>query len=845
MERRAITSQEGTLSHKFHFGKLLCSAGLALFTTQGICSEAREISLSAGEEPFIYSEVIEAVAETTGWKEEDDFAIRMTKVTGDGAVYAVYSAEYSDALDGSAFAGQGEEGGSVVIYPKKLTIESADVGIAFVRTDETDPGLGSLVTDCDVYIKAPTVIKEDGGVIGTLRFTARDPANLRSEESAWTPTVNLTGDYRFSEGRLEFDSVNATIIGEGSIGTLALNETIEGHKATLHITEDPASAKRSFLRAEELELSSGILKVTGSGTGTGFGSVFQAINLSSLREEPSESSIEVSGNGALVLGEVPVGDRDVSFVGEEVIRLLGESKVAGGAIRPTLVTSNTTPRVSLPEGATLTIKVGSVDSATSTGSNASILFGSDARWVVLCGEDASPRLRSVGTNFSVASQEGAELVISGWSGEDLNLGITWNPDYVRFKNTTLGRAEAVLTDSGIRITRQLMQELPSLKSRNAVKIAEDGLYAGTLASPGVEFIREAIGNEKIGKDIFADFVDSSVFLPFSSGTLVLSERAFDATHANAMTRPIVRTTERTHWWASASREKHRIPASNLKGTVTTASFGFDRTFNENWTGSLAVTGIKVDSHTKAASSSINGDATVALASLALERKLFSDSALRFGLTVGQSEAEAKRIGLSRRLKTEPKMKLAGVGLQFATHFGSAKWAARPFLGANGYYAKIEDGEVIDSGENSGIYGTGFKTQAKARSWADITAGISAETSWEPFVDCFIRPRLSLIGKAAFGDRDWKATARLATEGAAADYDQFHSTARWSVRAEVGLNIASSSKVPIKQGGFFGIGGKDTGKEEMRDWHLDLKFGYRRAAASEHSTYARLEYRENW
>ncbi len=845
MERRAITSQEGTLSRKFHVAELLCSAGLVLFTTQGVCSEAREISLSAEDTSLTYIEVTDAVPGDTVWEAEEDFSIRMTNKNSEGATYTVYSADYADSFDGFSFSGIDEEGYDVVIYPKELTIESTDVGIAFVRTDEAEPGLGSLVADCNVYVKAPTVIKEEAGVLGTLRFAAREPSLLRSEEQAWTPTVNLTGNYQFSEGRLEFDSVNGKMIGQGSIGTLALNETIEGHQTTLHITEDPASAKRSFLRVEELELSSGTLKVTGSGSGAGFGSVFQAINLSSPGEESGESSIEISGNGALVLGEVPVGDRDVSIVGEEVIRLLGESKVAGGSIRPTLVTHNTSPQVSLPEGATLTIKVGSVDAATLADSNASILFGSDARWVVLCGEDTSPRLRSVGTNFAVASQEGAELVINGWSGEDLDLGITWNPDYVKFTNIALGRAEAVLTDSGLRITRQLMQKLPSLKARNAVKIAEDGLYAGTLKSPGVDFIRKAIESDQIGKDIFADFVDSSVFLPFSSGTLVLSERAFDATHAYAMTRPIVRTTERTHWWASASREKHRIPVSNLKGTVTSASFGFDRTFNENWTGSLALTGVKVDSHSKAASSSINGDATVALASLALERKLFSSSALRFGLTVGQSEVEAKRMGIEHRLKTEPKMKLAGLGLQFATHFQEAKWSARPFLGVNGYYAKIEDGDVTDSGERSGVHGTGFKTEAKTRSWADITAGISAETSWEPFVDCFIRPRISLIGKAAFGDRNWKATARLATEGAAADYDQFRSTARWSVRAEVGLNIASSAKVPIKEGGFLGIGGKDTGKDEMRDWHLDLKFGYRRAAASEHSTYARLEYRENW
>ena len=68
MERRAITSQEGTLSRKFHVAELLCSAGLVLFTTQGVCSEAREISLSAEDTSLTYIEATDAVAAIPDWQ---------------------------------------------------------------------------------------------------------------------------------------------------------------------------------------------------------------------------------------------------------------------------------------------------------------------------------------------------------------------------------------------------------------------------------------------------------------------------------------------------------------------------------------------------------------------------------------------------------------------------------------------------------------------------------------------------------------------------------------------------------------------------------------------------------
>ncbi len=839
--------------------KALGLIGALSFAAHSFAAETRTITLEADEEPISYTEVLEAIGADSPWNEGDFFTLAIKNSKDVGAAYAVYGSEEGEVFDASVFTGTGSEGDDVVIYPKGLSITSKAVGILFsgladASEDGADENIGSLLIGCDVEIDAATAVSQSDGAISLLSFVGTPEGY---EDVALTrPTVKITGDYKFSNGNLLFDSVDATLIGQGEIGVLALGQTDAEKITELHITDNPASAKRTFLRVGNLELAQGTMTLSGSGDGT----IFQAKSLSVGEAEPG-GTIHIKGGAAFVLGDFEVTQEETE-AGEVVIRYLGDVYEMKGTSRPTLVINQTTPVVS-GDASELTIEVGivnSVDTDSEEAAGGRVIVGSDARLVLFYKsqtQDASPVVASMlladdgepstsGTSTLTISREaGAQLVISGWDGTTGEIELDWEPENISFSGTTLGRAQAVRTESGLRIERRYMQNVTGLKSYNAVKVAEDGLYAGTLSSAGVELIRDAINESNLGDLAFVDLVDSTVFLPLASGLHVLSERAFDTTHTQMLTRSMMRTTERDHWWVLANRETHRIPHMGLKGKVTSVLLGADRSLTKNWSASIAVGGSKIDSTQTGLIYGITGDTALANASIFAERELPGDSKLRLGLTVGRAELTAKRTVLGHTVKSEPVIKMLAIGARFSSCYSGEKTSITPFIALNGYTAKFSDGDVTDQKEQSGLYGVGFKTSASKRIWGDVTAGFSADASWEPFVDCFVKPRVAVLGKVAFGDRKWKAHSSLATQTSSPDYDTFQSTPLWSVAAEVGLNIAASKKVPIKEGGFFGFGGKDTGKDAINDWQFDLKVGYRRAAQSEHSSYIGFEYRENW
>ena len=836
--------------------KALGLLGALSFATYSFAAETRTVTLEAGESPISYTEVLEAIGSESPWSEGEFFSLEIKNSKDTGAAYVTYGSDYADTFDASVFTGTDSEDTDVVIYPQDLNITSKDVGILFgASEDEAEENVGSLSIGCDVTIDAATAVSQAEGAISLLSFIGTTPEGY--EDVAFSrPTVKITGDYTFSNGNLLFDSVDATLIGQGEIGVLALGQSDTEKATELHITDSPTRAKRTFLRIGELELAQGTMTLSGSGDGT----IVQAKTLS-VESSELGGTIHIKDGAAFVLGDFTITQEE-SEAGEVVIRYLGDVYEMKGSSRPTLVINQTIPVVS-GDASELTIKVGTVNSITSNSEDASggtILVGSDARLVLFYQpqtQDASLMVASMlladegepstlGTSTLTISREpGAQLVISGWDGTTSEIDLDWEPENVSFSATVLGRAQVVRTDTGLRVERRYMQNVAGLKSYNAVKVAEDGLYAGTLSSAGVELIRAAINESNLGDLAFVDLVDSTVFLPLASGLHVLTERAFDSAHTQMMTRSMARTTERDHWWVSANRETHRIPNMGLKGKVTSVLLGADRSLTANWSASVAVGGSKIDSTQSGLVYGIKGDTAFANASIFAERELPGDSKLRLGVTVGRAELTTKRTVLGHTVKSEPVIKMFGVGARYSTSYTGQKTSITPFIGLNGYTAKFSDGDVTDQGEFSGVHGAGFKTTAKKRIWGDVTAGFTADATWEPFVDCFVRPRMALLGKVAFGDRKWKAASTLATQTSAPDYDTFQSTPLWSVAAEIGLNIAASKKVPIKEGGFLGFGGEDTGKDAMKDWQFDLKIGYRRAEKSEHSSYIGFEYRENW
>ncbi len=840
--------------------KALGLLGALSFATYSLAAETRTVTLEAGENPISYAEVWQAVEGETSWNVGETFSLEIKNTKDTGAAYVVYGSEYGEVFDALTFLGTDSEDNLVAIYPKRLTMTSKDVGILFSSESDSSEGLsedsiGSLTIGCDVEINAATAVSQTDGAISLLSFVGTTLEGYEDETSA-RPTVKITGDYKFSNGNLLFDSVDATLIGQGEIGVLVLGQSDAEKVTEVHITDKPASAKRTFLRVGELELAQGTMTLSGSGDGT----ILQAKTLSAGASEVG-GTIHIKDGAAFVLGDFAI-TQEQTEEGEVVIRYLGDVYEMKGSPRPTLVINQTAPVVS-GEASELTIKVGTVNSLASNSEAASggkILVGSDARLVLfykqqtedaslmvarmLLADDGEPSNSGTST-LTISRESGAQLVISGWDGTTSEIDLDWEPENVSFSATSLGRAQVVRTDSGLRIERRYMQNVVGLNSHNAVKVAEDGLYAGTLSSAGVELIRAAINEESLGNLAFVDLIDTTVFLPLASGLHVLSERAFDSTHTQMMTRAMTRTTERDHWWVIANRETHRIPNMGLKGKVTSVLLGADRSLTKNWSASIAVGGSKIDSTQSGLVYGINGDTALANASLFAERELPGNSKLRFGLTVGRAELTAKRTVLGHTVKTEPVIKMLGLGARYSTCYSTEKTSITPFIALNGYTAKFSDGDVTDQAERSGFYGVGFKTTANKRIWGDVTTGFTADATWEPFVDCYVKPRVALLGKVAFGDRKWKVASTLATQTSTPDYATFQSTPLWSVAAEIGLNIAASKKVPIKEGGFFGFGGKDTGKDAIEDWQFDLKLGYRRAAQSEHSSYIGFEYRENW
>ena len=854
--------------------KALGLLGALSFATYSFAAETRTITLNADEEPISYSRIFEEVEQINSWEEGDFFSLEIVKKSGTGAAYAVYDLAYGEAFDATVFVANLDDEVPLVIYPKRLSIVSNNIGIVFpgAMDESSEPleSVSSFSIGCDAEINASTAVSQAENVIGILIFSGTPPETYEDFVSE-KPKVKIQGNYEFSQGTLLFDSVDATLIGQGEIGSVVLEQLSEDKDTIVEIREDLASAKRSALLVGELGLTQGTLVLSGEN----FGTILQVKNLSvgqtvcnGSTPEGTGGTIHIKEGAALVLGNPTISRNGEQLeTNEAVIRYLGDLYVKKGSARPTLIVDSTTPVVSGDDTTTLTVQVGTVNSDTinalassEEGQGGRIIVGSDGRLAllyqsqsndvpttvanVLTADESETESLSTST-LTIQHEAGAQLEINGWDGTEANVDLEWEAENISFSDVKLGRAQAVQIEGGFRIERRYMQNLAGLKSYNAVKVAEDGLYAGTLSSAGVELIRAAINESNLGDLAFVDLVDSTVFLPLASGLHVLTERAFDSAHTQMMTRSMARTTERDHWWVSANRETHRIPNMGLKGKVTSVLLGADRSLTANWSASIAVGGSKIDSTQSGLVYGIKGDTAFANASIFAERELPGDSKLRLGVTVGRAELTTKRTVLGHTVKSEPVIKMFGVGARYSTSYTGQKTSITPFIGLNGYTAKFSDGDVTDQGEFSGVHGAGFKTTAKKRIWGDVTAGFTADATWEPFVDCFVRPRMALLGKVAFGDRKWKAASTLATQTSAPDYDTFQSTPLWSVAAEIGLNIAASKKVPIKEGGFLGFGGEDTGKDAMKDWQFDLKIGYRRAEKSEHSSYIGFEYRENW
>lgn len=825
---------------------LTCVVGAFISASGGVSAESVfPIELSVEKDSATYETIDAAIQKAIDEEDEDyDFyGIRILDKRKEGIAYSVDSGKQTDSIfnsyDLSDFSIEAEG--------------NSGVGILFAGEKPRESA------NCDVSINAGTVVRDLSELGARWEFVARKGADRT--------TVNLTGDFDFGKGFLDFSGVNATLIGQGTIGTLTLWEppsgASEGTSTKVVIQDDPSFPRRSFLNIGRLDVTSGTFEINGRHAGTivSAGSlepegISETEGYAGLNTRGTGGTIHVTGKAALSL--IPAeSQEDLNSLQTKIVGLVNDAAVACGSVRPSIVLESL-DSVSFPEGQgqSLLIRVG--ENFEGTVASSGIAVGQDGRiiWKYSKPETSEEtptnvrRMRRAPAQTpepTITVSEGSELVIHGWDGSPSDITLPGFSRVIANGNvhligTTVGRGKVVPTQNGLRIERHLMQNAVGLKAFHCVQETEERWYSGAFSAPGEEFIRTAIRDTQVGENAFVQLVDTAVFLPFSSRTLVYAERAFDSTHDRLLQRPILRTAQEDHWWVTLESEKLRLSDATNRSTLTTVRLGVDTDLTDTWSASAVFSGTKFDAD-DTRGDAINTDGSVASLGVSLEKHLNEKSALRLGVTVAKAQLTAKQLAAGHRFKTEPELLLAALGARVDTTFGDSV-LLKPFVGANLYYGKMSDGDIRHHDQNAGHDGIGFKTEAKKRMWGSVSTGAQVSGRWD-IADYSIQPSFGLIGKAYLGERKWKAHAALATGQRNSDYADFTSTSSWSVRAEAAINLASSREVPVTEGGIFGFGAKPTGKVTTEDWHVDLTAGIARSERSEKTSYVRIEYRQNW
>lgn len=475
---------------------------------------------------------------------------------------------------------------------------------------EGNSGVGILFTgemprespNCDVSINAGTVVRDQSELGARWEFVAR--------EDAERTTVNLTGDFDIKKGFLDFSGVDATLIGQGTIGTVTLwDPSSEETSTNVVIRDDSSSSRRSFLNIGRLDVTNGTFEINGRHAGTivSAGSL-EPEGYAGLNTRGTGGTIHVTGKAALSL--IPAeSQEDLNSLQTKIVGLVNDAAVACGSERPSIVLDSL-QSIQFPneQDRTLLIRVG--ENFENSDVSSGIAVGQDGRiiWKYSKPETSEEtptnvrRMRRAPAQTpepTITVSEGSELVIHGWDGSPSDITLPGFSRVIANGNvhligTTVGRGTVILTENGFRIERHLMQNAVGLKAFHCVQETEERWYSGAFSAPGEEFIRTAIRDTQVGENAFVQLVDTAVFLPFSSRTLVYAERAFDSTHDRLLQRPILRTAQENHWWVTLESEKLRLSDATNRSTLTTVRLGVDTDLTDTWSASAVFSGTKFD-----------------------------------------------------------------------------------------------------------------------------------------------------------------------------------------------------------------------------------------------------------
>lgn len=564
---------------------LTCVVGAFISASGGVSAESVfPIELSVEKDSATYETIDAAIQKAIDEEDEeyDFYGIRILDKRKEGIAYSVDSGKQTDSIfnsyDLSDFSIEAEG--------------NSGVGILFAGEKPKES------PNCDVSINAGTVVRDLSELGARWEFVARKGADRT--------TVNLTGDFDFGKGFLDFSGVNATLIGQGTIGTEPPSGASEGTSTKVVIQDDPSFPRRSFLNIGRLDVTSGTFEINGRHAGTivSAGSlepegISETEGYAGLNTRGTGGTIHVTGKAALSL--IPAeSQEDLNSLQTKIVGLVNDAAVACGSVRPSIVLESL-DSVSFPEGQgqSLLIRVG--ENFEGRVASSGIAVGQDGRiiWKYSKPETSEEtptnvrRMRRAPAQTpepTITVSEGSELVIHGWDGSPSDITLPGFSRVIANGNvhligTTVGRGAVILTENGFRIERHLMQNVPGLKAFHCVQETEERWYSGAFSAPGEEFIRTAIRDTQVGENAFVQLVDTAVFLPFSSRTLVYAERAFDSTHDRLLQRPILRTAQENHWWVTLESEKLRLSDATNRSTLTTVRLGVDTDLTDTWSAS--------------------------------------------------------------------------------------------------------------------------------------------------------------------------------------------------------------------------------------------------------------------
>ena len=515
----------------------------------------------------------------------------------------------------------------------------------------------------------------------------------------------------------------------------------------------------------------------------------------------------------------------------------------------------------LPAG--VLIGVGTASTLEADEDNApQVIIGSQGRWI-LAASDTESALSAASTETAVTAEDGAELYVAGWKGQDMTMALdsSWAGKTILVNSSMFLSRATMASDGTLTITRRPWDTMPGLDATEVVREAESfyiaaaaGETSEALADAGTKYLRTVVveANTIQNGENIAREIDASVFSVGYSGILSAADRAQRRIQDRVLMherKPLLGESN-WYWWLDAGMgqgKQGRLCSGSgwtSDETFYGGTIGVDWRFAEQWTASLAVSGESSDLDTSGHAKKATGSLTMAAASAAVTYFINDTHRLHLAATYSQTQAEAKRVTVGWREKTEPEIRMLSVDAGWSARLAVAEnVTVTPSLFVGVDEGRMKKGETTLSNQDSTTSGPGFVQSAKKRTVFHVKSGLAAGAKYD-VLGYGVEPGMNAGLTLFAGNTDWKVTSRLA-EGSAESSAAFYSTGSWAAEAGLSLRITSESRKPVMEGGIFGFGARDTGKTRPDNWSFDVWGSVSAGAYGARSSSVGVRYKENF